>query len=1308
MSIICLQGINAQKSTLVFDNYNSEQGLSQNSVTAIAQDTLGIIWLGTEYGLNKFNGYKITSYFHNIDADYSILPGSIKDIVVDKFNQLWIANRGGLNCYNQETGNFYAYLADSGDSASIICNTVSCLLIDSENYLWVGTNQGLSRTVAPVSKNTQNTKLAFKSFGSSFSNTDVRCLYQDFEKNIWVGTGNGLNKIDHKTGTVRQFFPNENIERTNGRNEITSIVQDAKFRIWVGTKNGLFWLNDETGVFTDLRNHPFFLKNSAANNIKDILIDNLQRVFLATYGGGLLLFSENENTFYCYSHQIENQHSIANNSIIKLFEDKSGTLFAGMPGQGFCTAKLNVKNFKTIRKNARLKNSLKGNTVRELFADNQFVWIGLQGNGLDKFDTEKNTVTNYAFPNLKTNAYSPSIKAICKADSINLWLGTIEHGLLLLNTKTGKYKRYTYLGKDAPPNIRYVFDLAVDKNNNLWIISIKDGLFKLDGKRKKIMRPMQNNTENKVIGQNDLSSVYIDNKNRVWITSLSNGFFVFDQLSGKIENFHHNEQDKSTLISNFTTCIYQETNNVFWIGTSLGLCRFDYKRGEFENFTRKNGLKNEFINSIEGDNEGNLWVSTNQGLSRYNKHTKTFANFDIKDGLQGVEFNIGASGHTTRGELLFGGLKGFNIFVPENIVFSHYKPRITISDFQLFNKPVVVNKQYNKQLVLEKQISCTDTLRLNYLNNFIRFEFSADDYSNAKAIQYAYMLAGFEKDWNIVSSDKRTAIYTNLEPGNYTFNVKSTNADGLWQDNTKNIVVIIGYPFWKTNWFFFLVFVLGVLIMAFIVVLSNRWVIKQNKKLELDVARRTMTIEYKTIELADKITELKSKKEELEERTNELEKLNEEMEILSVVTHEMKNGLSILDPSGNLIFANKAFNELYRISPEEIDKRYNNNIFRVPFPEHIIKIINRCFTEKVSVLYEIEYPSMSEGKQIWVHSNMTPILSEKGDLKNVIVIDTDITDLKQRETTVLELAEQLQAKAEDLNIKNTELENKNIKITEQSTELKTLSENLEVTNKNLEVLVSKRTRDLKAAKEQAEKANQLKTTFLSNLSHEIRTPMNAICGFASLMGEENVGMPARIKYSKIINDNVDSLLLLVDNIMDLSKLQAKQIKLDNRKIDVLSKLTEIYYLYVVEDNYIKPNVEFKLDISAIGEVRVVSDEKRFSQIFTNLIDNAIKYTEEGSIGLFAEVKTIEYSLSGKIEARKILYISVADTGIGIKREEINEIFEHFRTIDDKIKLYRGTGLGLAIVQELLKIYNWEINVESTLGKGSKFTIKIPL
>ncbi|MEN8119511.1 MAG: two-component regulator propeller domain-containing protein [Bacteroidota bacterium] len=1298
--LFCSWNLSAQKKNLIFENYSSEQGLSQNSVDAIAQDHYGFIWLGTENGLNRFNGYQITTYFHDINDKSSISSGDINDIVVDEYNRLWIATAGGLNCFDQELETFYSCISNNKDSCNISDNNINCVFIDSDHYLWVGTHNGLNRTTLPISKKMTFSQMAFKGFSSKLSNKYITHIFQDLEHNIWVGTQNGLNKLHKSNNVVSQFFPS--IDSKTKENEITSINQDYKYRFWIGTKNGLFWFNEETNAFTDLKEHEYFRKNKAANQITHMLIDHSGRIFVSTYGGGLLLFSEKENQFYTYKNQPGNKLSLTRNFIYRLFEDQSKTLFVSVAGKGFCTSNLDTKKFEVFRKSTNNNNSLKSSIVRTVFCnDNKTIWIGLQKNGLDKFDISNNTFSHFDFHSLKQNNQETTVKSVCQEDSENLWLGTLEKGLVLFNTSSGFYKELKYSANETTSTIKKIFDMDKDLHGNLWIASFSDGLYKLNIEENQFSHYSKNKKDKNNIPSNKITSVYVDKKNRVWFTSWGRGLSMLDQLTGEIEHFRKESHSKNSMRSNFSTTIFEDKEGVFWIGTSVGLCRFDYNTKNFENYNRKDGIKSEFIYAIEENSNGDLWVSTNSGLSVFNKKTKTFINFDVKDGLQGNEFNIGSSCKMHDGRLLFGGINGFNIFHPDSIFLSTFSPKISINSFQLFNKEIKIKKEYNNQIVLSKSILNTDTIHLNYDNNFISFEFTAHDYSNTNTVQYAYILEGFEDEWNIVLGNKRIATYTNLDPGKYIFNVKSTNSDGVWGKDIKKIEIIIESPFWKTAWFIFILIFFIIFIFILIFRFLSKWIINQNKKLERLVGQRTITIERKNINLAEKIAETNSQKEELLAQAEQLKYLNSELEVLSTVATEMKNALTILDANGNLLLANKAFADIYTLTFKETKNKYGDNIFKIPFPEYILEIINRCFKEKVSVQFEMEYPLELTGKQLWVHSNMTPVLTKDGEIQNVIIIDSDITEVKQREIQVLKLAEKLQAKAEDLNLKNLELEDKNIQITEQSVELKSMTENLEITNKNLEGLVSKRTKDLEIAKEKAEKANKLKTVFLSNLSHEIRTPMNAICGFSTLMSDENVDLNSRKEYSNIINDNVDSLLLLVDNIMDLSKLQAKQIKLDNRPINVKSKLTEIYYMYIVDDLYIKENVKFELKIDGINQTVVKADEKRFKQIFSHLVDNAIKYTEKGNIVLSAEIENPENN-------RQLLKISVKDTGIGIKNEELNEIFEHFRTIDDKIKLYRGTGLGLAIVQELLKVYDWEIIVDSTLGKGSTFTIVIPL
>ena len=321
------------------------------------------------------------------------------------------------------------------------------------------------------------------------------------------------------------------------------------------------------------------------------------------------------------------------------------------------------------------------------------------------------------------------------------------------------------------------------------------------------------------------------------------GIDVREKQSGRFIHYSHDEKDQKSLSNNNVLCIAEDSRNLVWVGTREGLNLFDKKTKTFQTYRTEDGLPDNTILNILEDDEHNLWISTPNGISKifisHNQNTNTvsltFKNYDEVDGLQSGEFNENAAYKTSRGELIFGGAKGFNIFYPGDITTNKVVPAVVLTDFQIFNKSVRVGETSSKRVILHKAISETKEITLSHNDNVISIEFAALNFSNTEKNKYAYILEGFNKQWLITDAKMRKATYTNLDPGKYIFKVKATNEDGIWNEEGVTLKITVLPPFWKTTWAYILyaLVIIGILWFARHMILLRakmRFQIEQERK----------------------------------------------------------------------------------------------------------------------------------------------------------------------------------------------------------------------------------------------------------------------------------------------------------------------------------------------------------------------------------------------------------------------------------------------------------------------------------------------
>ena len=1126
----------SQDNSSFFRNFSRTQGLSQNSVYHIAQDNFDYIWLATGKGLNRFDGYSFKKYYHDDKNKFSLSSNRVLHIRVDKWNRLWLATDGGLNLFDQKTEKFYAFHADSNHVGGLSGERIKCVLIDNQNYLWVGTRTGLNVSTQAIDSITENTvkNLKFKQIEKkSLSNNLISYLFEDNNHDIWAGTINGLNKIERNTLRVKQFFPAERTKDLVPGNQISSIIQDNKSDYWIATQNGLYILNSENNRLRNYKNHPFFKENIKANHISSLLLDKLGRIWLGTYGNGLVLYHPSDNSFSCDKTNESNPHTLANNHAFYLFEDRTNNLFVSCFGSGFSITSIHQKLFSLY---------LEKNNVRCIIpANKNNLWVGIQNGGFCKVNIANNNYVQYPLNALKENGVSPTIKCILPDDKDNLWIGTLKKGLFKFNTKSKLLKEYKFRDSLGLKSVDFVFDIKKDTEGNIWIASWADGLFKLAAGSKELIQYKHIKKKNS-LSNNNITSINIDS-NKIWLTTWGGGLDMFDTKAGKFKNYKIDISKPNSIVSNYCTSLLIDNNASFWIGTTEGLCRFDKESEKFFGYTENEIIYSEIIFSIEEDNQQNLWLSTSMGLSRLNKESMSIYNFDIADGLASNEHYIGSSTILHDGRLLFGGKNGLSIFNPESVNHLVHKTIVNLTNFQLSYKNIEVNKKYNGKVLLKTSINQTDTLYLSHKENVLSFDFSVCDFKKPQSISYAFMLKGFESDWNYVPWNKRTATYTNLSPGQYTLLVKATNNSGVWNQETKKLLIIIKSPFWQTLWFQIIGIAVLILFIISFIKLRTRYLEKQKALLEEKVQERTNLLNKKNIELAH-----------------------------------------------------------------------------------------------------------------------------------------------QKEESVV-----------------------------QAEELLTVTEQLQYLNNQLEKKVNERTNDLNLALIKAEDAQKLISSFLSNMSHELRTPMNAISGFTQLLTDIDIADNEKSKYGAIINENIDTLITLVENVMDVAKLHTNQYQFRNSVFNLSKLCDEVSHELIAKKIFAEKEIQFSQNIDEIANVQFYTDPKAFRLIVYNLLENALKYTEKGKISIHAKIEFSEEIMNEQkillpTESSKkgTLILRISDTGVGIKESEQEFIFEAFKKVEhDKNKLFRGTGLGLALVKNLTEKMHGTISLKSQEGQGTDMIVSIP-
>ncbi len=817
--------VNAQ--SINFNRLTTNNGLSNNYVSNLIQDRLGFLWFATDDGLNRFDGYDFKVFRNNPSDKSSISDNSTFAITEDDSGRIWIGTKiGYLNCYDPVLDKFTYWKIESEITKD---NSITNIHIDKKFNVWIGTyRSGLYKLDTKTGKTLNWTHK--KDDPKSLSNNYISSIVEDDFGNLWIGTFNGLNQFNpnnSNTHFVKYFFDKNN-PNSLSENIIWGIAESKfeKNKLWLGTANGLTILNTETKSFSriNIPNPDNLQFGNGTGTVVEEIVDGESVIWINSYAG-MLRYNVTRNRFDRFLSDKDNPNSLTSNQVNNIIKDRSGVLWIATDNglSYFSQKSIKFNNSLLFPDRSVDLNKLDKLNVKAITKSSDgTLWIGTD-NGL----YFSNNANGKLFLKKYSTLSSENIWSLTAGNSNDLWIGTYGSGLFHLNYKTNQLTGHDILlGVIKSTSRNFVKSVFKDDKNNLWIGYWGVGLAKLNLSTGKVQNWLHQKDNMNSLSHDDVWTIFQDSKKRIWIGTNGGGLNLYDESNGgKFSHYSFKEGSKNSLSSNSVYSIVESksknfgnNNTILWIGTSNGLNKLVINNSDSKNisqsdvkvtyYTTKDGLTDNSIKSIVEDENGNLWLGTSSGITLFDLSKNTFTNFSTSDGVIGTDFNFTSSFKLNDNLIIIGSTAGFNYFNPNRISQSSYKPAVVFTDFLIFNNSV----KAEANSILSKNIFNTDEVILSHKQNVFSFQFAALDYNNPASIKYAYKMEGFDKGW-IQSGTRRFITYTNLNPGKYTFKVKSTNSDGIWNSNETSLAVIITPPWWQTGWailLYFIVFVLGV------------------------------------------------------------------------------------------------------------------------------------------------------------------------------------------------------------------------------------------------------------------------------------------------------------------------------------------------------------------------------------------------------------------------------------------------------------------------------------------------------------------
>jgi ligand-binding sensor domain-containing protein/signal transduction histidine kinase len=1272
----CALVLAAGPRSLRFERIGLEEGLSQESVLAILQDHDGYMWFGTQAGLNRFDGYRNQVFRNDPNDPTSLADNYVQAAYEDGRNRLWFGTRGGLARFDPLTRKFVRLTLVAGTERNARNSAVTAIVGDGAAGLWVGTSDGIVHVDLDTGR--IRTLRHDGQDPGSLRDDRVTALALDPRGGLWIGTGVGLDHLPAGAARFEHFdidpAGNANGNGNGKRNAVAALSMGPRDTLWIGTDAGLeAW---RIGQGPPQRHHLGADEGMNDGRVQSLYHDQGNTLWVGTELDGLKWRDPTTGRFVGYVSQPLDRHTLSDNRVMSIWVDRTGTLWAGTMFGGANRADLASGGFSRFALlPGQVADPRSARKIRSIAvgADGR-LWLGTTGGGILHLDQDSGRVD--------TLRHDPRDPASLPDDTITsvlpgrgrLWVGS-PSGLSWRDPATGRFTSVP-LGREAGAS--WVQALALDHAGALWIVT-RGGLFMLapDG----TLRGWRHDPLDPAsLGENYGFAVFEDRAGAIWIGT-ENGLDRYDRATNMFTHFRHDPRDPTSLGHSRIYYLYESARGDLWVGTAGGLHRMERGPGGktvFRRFAVAPTREQVPIGGILEDGSGQIWASTTVGLTRVDPETGGFKSYGANDGLTDGSYFVGSAARGADGELHFGGINGMTSFQPEDIHDNPFPPAVVITDFLVFNRPRALPGAINR----------LREIRLSHRDSVFTLEFAALHYADPQANRYAYRLLGFDQDWTETDARKRFATYTNLDPGEYVFEVKAANKDGVWSEHPATLAISIPPPFWMTWWF--RLFGASVLAASAVALyrLRVRVLVQQKARLERQVGSRT--------------AELVLQKEQAEAQKEAVEQARRNIALLSDIGRELTANLD-----GEAIMAN-VFGQVRQLMDAPlfaIGMARPNGPIEYPYVVADGRRVPEAgrFPARVRGLGDY---CLATGEEILVGDLARDYARFTGLVRNVLGVDPAGTDADAPPSPRSLMFVPILVGSRVLGVITVQSGRPGAYQNVQLDMLSTLASYVGVALDNADAY-----RQLKETQAQLAAREKLASlgSLVAGVAHELNTPIGNSLLMASTLEEKTHALADRFAHNTLKKSDLETWIaaareaasLIVRSLNGAADLvnSFKQVSVDQastqrRRFDLGQACHEIAATMM---NQVR-RAGHTLDLQVPAGIVMDSYPGPFGQIVINFINNALLHGFDAPGG---HMRLVATPLDGER-----VRIEFADDGRGIAPEHLSRIFDPFFTTRMG---QGGTGLGLNIAYNLVTtLLQGTIRVESRPGHGTVFIIELPL